>query len=154
VPVLVMPIAVLFLVAGFSTRSATTVGQGELAAEDRPPPGILRITRHPALCGFAMWASAHLLANGELRAILVFVAILSLAVIGMFHIDRKRAAELGAGWTTYRERTSIVPFAAIARGGATFDLRGIGVVRVLAAAFIYVAILHTHALVIGASPMP
>jgi hypothetical protein len=27
-------------------------------------------------------------------------------------------------------------------------------VRVLAAAFVYVAILHMHALVIGASPMP
>jgi uncharacterized membrane protein len=153
-PVLAMPIAVLFMVAGFSTKSATSVGQGAVASEERAAKGILTVTRHPALWGFALWASAHLLANGELRAIIVFLAILTLAVAGMLHIDRRRAAELGDGWAKYRDETSLVPFGAILRGKAKLDLRGIGIVRVLAAAFIYVAILHTHALLIGASPMP
>ena len=116
--------------------------------------GIFTITRHPALWGFALWAAAHLFANGELRAILVFVPILVLAVAGMVHIDRRRAAELGEVWDGYRSRTSLVPFGAILRRRNRLDLRGIGVVRVLAAAFVYVAVLHMHALVIGASPMP
>jgi uncharacterized membrane protein/cytochrome c551/c552 len=154
VPVLAMPVAILFMVAGFSTKSATSVGQGSSASDEDAAKGIFSITRHPALVGFAIWAAAHLLANGELRAILVFLAILALAVAGMLHIEGRRAAELGDAWTRYSERTSLVPFAAIARGRARLDLRGIGVVRVLASAFVYVAILHMHALVIGASPMP
>lgn len=40
------------------------------------------------------------------------------------------------------------------RTRARLDYRGIGVVRVLAAALVYVSILHTHAMLIGASPMP
>lgn len=154
VPVIVMPISVLLMIAGFSTKSATTVGTAAVAADPDAARGIFTITRHPALWGFALWAAAHLLANGELRAILVFVAILVLAVAGMLHIDRRRAAELGDTWEGYRAKTSVVPFGAIIRGKNRLDLRGIGIVRVLAAAFVYVAILHMHALVIGASPMP
>jgi uncharacterized membrane protein/mono/diheme cytochrome c family protein len=153
-PVLAMPIAILFMVAGFSTKSPTSVGQGAVASDDDVAKGILTVTRHPALCGFALWASAHLLANGELRAIIVFVSILTLAVAGMVHIDRRRAVELGDAWASYRDRTSLVPFGAVLRGTTKLDLRGIGIVRVLAAALVYVAILHTHALLIGASPMP
>lgn len=154
VPVLVMPVAILFMVAGFSTPNPTSVGQAKLASEEGAVRGIFTVTRHPALWGFALWATAHLFANGELRAIVVFVAILALALAGMRHIDIRRAAELGADWKTYADRTSIVPFAAIASGRTRLDLRGIGVVRTAAAAFTYVAILHTHALLIGASPMP
>ena len=154
VPLLAMPVVVLFLIAGFSTKSATTVGSADAAADPEAARGIFTITRHPALWGFALWAGAHLLANGELRAILVFLPILVLAVAGMLHIDRRRAAELGDVWEGYAARTSLVPFAAILRRKNRLDLRGIGIVRVLAAAFVYVAILHMHALVIGASPMP
>ncbi len=153
-PVIAMPIAILLMIAGFSTKSATTVGTGAVAADEDAARGIFTVTRHPALWGFALWASAHLLANGELRAILVFATILTLAVAGMVHIDRRRAAELGDTWEGYRAKTSLVPFAAIIRRKTTLDLRGIGIIRVLAAAFVYVAILHMHALVIGASPMP
>ncbi|MEA2746357.1 MAG: hypothetical protein QOI41_500 [Myxococcales bacterium] len=153
-PVLAMPIAILFLIAGFSTKSATTVGTADVAADPDAARGIFTITRHPALWGFTLWASAHLLVNGELRAILVFVAILVLAVAGMLHIDRRRAAELGDTWEAYRSKTSLVPFGAIIRRKNRLDLKGIGIVRVLAAAFVYVAVLHMHALVIGASPMP
>lgn len=153
-PVLVMPVSLLLLIAGFSTKSATTVGTADAAGDPDAARGIFTITRHPALWGFALWAGAHLLANGELRAILVFVAILVLAVAGMVHIDRRRAAALGDTWEGYRAKTSLVPFGAIIRRRARLDLRGIGFVRLLAAAFVYVAILHMHALVIGASPMP
>lgn len=154
VPVLFMPVVVLFMVAGFSTKSATSVGQAELATKDEAVRGIFSITRHPALCGFAIWGLSHLCANGELRAVIVFLSIVSLAIAGMFHIDARRAAALGESWKPFAERTSRFPFAAIAAGRAKLDLRGIGVVRFLIAVFFYTAILHTHAITIGASPMP
>lgn len=154
VPVLAMPIAILFMVAGFSTKSPTAVKQESALEEERPARGILTVTRHPALWGFTIWATAHLATNGELRAIIVFVAIFALAVLGMMHIDRRRAAALGDAWASYAGHTSLLPFGAILRKKASFDLRGIGVVRVLISAFLYVAVLHMHALLIGASPMP
>lgn len=154
VPVLAMPIAILFMVAGFSTKSPTAVKQESALEEERPARGILTVTRHPALWGFTIWATSHLATNGELRAIIVFVSIFALAVLGMMHIDRRRAAELGDPWTSYAGHTSLLPFAAILRKKASFDLRGIGVIRVLISGFLYVAVLHMHALLIGASPMP
>lgn len=153
-PALVMPFALLFMIAGFSSRSATSVGQGEHAKKDEAARGIFAITRHPALTGFALWGLAHLLANGELRAVIVFLAIVTLAIAGMIHIDARRAAELGDAWAPFAERTSRVPFGAILRGRAKLDLRGIGVARVVVTALFYVAILHTHVYTIGASPMP
>lgn len=154
VPALVMPFALLFMIAGFSSRSATSVGQGEHAKKDEAARGIFSITRHPALTGFALWGTAHLFANGELRAVIVFLAIVTLAIAGMVHIDARRAAELGDDWAAFAQRTSRFPFGAILRGKAKLDLRGIGIVRVVVTALFYVAILHTHVLTIGASPMP
>lgn len=154
VPVLTMPIVALLMVAAFSTKSATTAGGGKVASEEEGPRGIVTVTRHPALWGFALWGLSHLATNGELRAIIVFVAILTLAFAGMLHIDRRRAADLGADWSRYADRTSIVPFGAVLRGKTKLDLRGIGLVRILAAAFVYTAVLHMHAMLIGASPMP
>jgi uncharacterized membrane protein/mono/diheme cytochrome c family protein len=154
VPVLAMPIAILFMVGGFSTRSVTSVGQGSYAEDANAGRGIFTITRHPALWGFTIWAVSHLATNGELRAIIVFVAFLTLAIAGMLHIDRRRAAALGEAWTKYGERTSVVPFGAILRGRTSLDFRGIGVLRLVGSAFAYVTVLHTHAMLIGASPMP
>ena len=116
--------------------------------------GIQAVTRHPALWGFTLWALSHLATNGELHVVLLAIGILVLAVFGMFHIDARRQNALGDAWTTYAENTSILPFAAIARGKAKLRLRDIGLVRPIIVAVIYVGILHTHALVIGASPFP
>ncbi|MBX3187425.1 MAG: c-type cytochrome [Labilithrix sp.] len=153
-PLLVMPFAILLMVAGFSTRGPTTVGGEALASQESASLGVFSITRHPALWGFALWGMSHTLANGELRAVVLFLAVLTLALVGMVHIDRRRAAELGEAWTKYQERTSLVPFAAIMGGRAELDLRGIGWARFAAAIVIYVGVLHTHHLVIGASPLP
>lgn len=154
VPVLLMPIAILFMVCGFSTRSPTSVGQGAMAKEDKPPRGILAVTRHPALWGFALWGFGHLATNGELHVVLVATSIVVLAIGGMMHIDARRKKELGEGWTPFAQKTSLVPFAAMISGRAKLRLSEVGVVRVLITAFLYTAILHTHALIVGASPFP
>lgn len=154
VPILVMPIALLFMVLGFSTPGPTTVRQEERAKDTSTVKGIQAVTRHPALWGFALWALSHLATNGELHVVILAVGIFVLAVGGMFHIDARRQHALGDAWTTYAESTSILPFAAIARGKAKLRLKDIGLVRPIIVAVIYVGILHTHALVIGASPFP
>jgi uncharacterized membrane protein len=158
IPDLAMPVALLFLVAGFSTPSPTAVGGSSALVADGPK-GIQAITRHPANWGFAIWAMAHLATNGELHVILVALSILILAFGGMLHIDARRASsstteENRDAWAKYKAKTSVIPFLAIVTGRAKISFREIGIVRVLIAGFVYFAILHTHALIIGASPFP
>lgn len=153
VPVLVMPVALFAMVAGFSTRSPTAVGQ-EGAAKTERPTGILAVTRHPALWGFALWAASHLATNGELHVVLVAGAILVLALGGMLHIDARRKATLGEEWEAYAAMTSVVPFAAIAQGRARLVPSEIGARRVVVAAVLYVVIFFAHPYIIGASPSP
>lgn len=89
-PVLLMPFAAILLVAGYSTANPTAVGMERRAAADDPAPGILRITRHPVMWAVGLWASSHLLANGDLASLWFFGAIATLALGGTVLIDRKK----------------------------------------------------------------
>jgi len=151
IPTLVMPVAFISMVAGFSTKNPTSAGQE--AAASAEPKGIVRVTRHPALWGFALWGLAHLSANGDARSVVLFGSIAFLALAGMWHIDRRRAA-MGQGWEAFAVKTSIVPFAAIAAGRNKFVFGEIGVARVFVGLFLYAAMLHGHRLVIGVSALP
>lgn len=153
VPVLVMPVALLLMVTGFSTPSPTVAGQ-EAKIKTAKPVGILAITRHPALWSFALWALAHLATNGELHVIVVAASIFVLAIGGMLHIDARRKAALGADWDAYASKTSVVPFAAIAGGRVRLVPSEIGVRPVLIAAAVYLGLFFAHLPVIGASPSP
>lgn len=151
-PVLVMPIAIWFIGAGNAARGPTMTG-GKMA-NDASPSGILRITRHPALTGFSLWALAHLAANGELRAVMVFVTILALSLIGMFHIDARRTAEHGEAWQRYAAQTSRFPFAAILSGRTRMVGSELKVRSVVVALVLYVLFVGAHPYVIGAWPLP
>lgn len=50
--------------------------------------------RHPMLFGFALWAVAHLLVNGDLASILLFGSMLAWALVEMRVINRAEP-----GWT-------------------------------------------------------
>ena len=49
---------------------------------------LLNSMRHPMLTGFALWALAHLLVNGDLASILLFSGLLGWAGIQVFLINR------------------------------------------------------------------
>jgi uncharacterized membrane protein len=149
VPVLVLPFACIFLVAGLSTPNATAVG-GERAGElPDPVPGIMRVTRHPFLWGVALWALAHIPANGDLASVLLFGGMAVLAVGGMPSIDAKAQRRLGAAWGPIAMGSSILPFAAILAGRARFDFPGIGWARIMGGVALYVALLLAHPFMTG-----
>ncbi|MCB1500327.1 MAG: NnrU family protein [Bauldia sp.] len=55
-----------------------------LAVASALPPGyIRRVARHPLLIGTILWASAHLLVNGETAAVVLFGAFLVWAVVDL-----------------------------------------------------------------------
>lgn len=152
IPNLAMPLAFVLLTVGMTTPSPTAAGQGARAAEG--PHGIVRITRHPGLWGFALWGLAHVPANGDLRSSLVFLSVAFLAFAGMVHIDLRRAQTGGEAWERFERATSIVPFWAIARGRQTLALRELGVWRVVLGLVIWAGVFHLHRWLLGVSPLP
>ena len=68
------------------------VGRGFAAGGD-PAPGILKVTRHPMMWAFGLWALAHIAANGDLRSLLLFGSMAVLALYGTVRLDAKRRAQ-------------------------------------------------------------
>jgi uncharacterized membrane protein len=116
--------------------------------------GILRVTRHPLLWGIALWAFAHLLANGDVASVLLFGTFLVLALLGPFLIDAKRRRARGAAYERFLAVTSNVPFAAIAAGRTSLHAAELGWWRIAAGLLLYVAFLAGHRWLFGVSPLP
>lgn len=150
---LLMLLAFLLMVPGILTLNPTGVKQE--GALDKPDAarGILRITRHPFLWGVAVWATGHLLANGDAPSIVLFGALLVLALSGGASIDAKRGKALGARYAAFVARTSNIPFAAILSGKQKLSIGEIGWWRLLLAVVIYAALLWGHPYLFGVNPL-
>ena len=151
-PAFVMPFAFILLACGLLTRNPTAVGQAEAMAAAEPARGIIRVTRHPMMWGFMLWAAAHILARGELKATVFFGAFLVLASLGALAIDRRKAKTLGEDWRRFAAVTSYVPFVAIAQGRNRFDAREIGWRIPAIGLALYAAFLWLHPLLFGFRP--
>ena len=154
VALLLMLVAVALVVVGLTTPSPTATGGTAALDRDDAVRGILRVTRHPFLCGVALWAALHLLLNGDAASLALFGALLVLAVIGPPSIDAKRRRAFGARWERFAAQTSIVPFAAIAAGRNRFRFAEIGAWRAALAAAVYVALLLLHGRLFGVPALP
>ncbi len=156
VPLVLVPVASILVVCGFSQPNPTAVGGGTLLERDEPAHGILRITRNPVMWGFGLWGLAHLAPNGDLGSLVFFGTFAALALVGTVLIDRKTARKRGVHWERFAEATSNVPFAAILRGRQQFGraVREIGWIRLAAAVALYAGLLHGHRWLFGVSPLP
>ncbi len=150
----VMLIALLFVVAGVSTKSPTGVGQEKMLANDPAPRGIQHITRHPFLWGVSVWAVFHIAANGDAASLVLFSTFLIVALVGTVSIDRKRDAALGEAWRRYAARTSNVPFAAMLQGRTRFSFRELGFWRLLATLVVFGVLVALHPMLFHAYPLP
>ena len=56
------------------------------------PTNLKRLLRHPQLTGFAIWAAAHLLANGDRRSLVLFGGLGLWAVVTMLLLNRRDGA--------------------------------------------------------------
>lgn len=151
-PAMVMPVALFLVIAGVSTPNPGMVGaERRLKTSDpeTPATGIISVTRHPFLWGTALWAASHLLVNGDLASIILMGGVLVLSLAGMWHIDQRREAALGAAWGPVKLTTGAVPFAAILSRRCKLDWRGIGWWRPALAIAAYLIIAHIHDLMTG-----
>lgn len=152
--VVIMPIALLLVVGGYAQPNPTAIGLEELAGSE--PVGITRITRHPVMWGITLWAVAHMLANGNSAALLLFASLGLLALIGTVLIDIKKSRQRGVAYQVLKERSSNIPFAAIVAGRQSLAkaVQEMGWWRIALVVIAYGALLHLHSWLFGVSAYP
>ncbi len=145
VPPLVMPVACLLWVLGLTQKNPFSIGPGG-SGYDPARPGIVRLTRHPIIWGLGLWSAAHIVPNGHLAGLLLFVPLFLLCLVGPRILDAKRRRSLGeARWRDMA-------------GRAVFDIGALraelGWVRLFGGLALYPVLLWLHPMVIGLSPLP
>jgi len=113
---------------------------------DPERPGVVGLTRHPLLAALALWAGAHVLANGDLAHVLLFGVFAGFAVAGRGLIDRRKRRALGPDWERLR--------GAMAARARTFVLDRDAGLRLAAGAALYGALILLHPVLFGVSPLP
>lgn len=73
------------------------------------PKGVFRVTRHPLMWGFALWALSHIVLWWSLRSVITALAMGLLALIGAHLQDRKKQAAMGEAWREWESRASYWP---------------------------------------------
>ena len=74
------------------------------------PTGVFRITRHPMMWSFAIWAGVHLMVIAMPKALVFDGAIIILALGGAAGQDAKKARQFGEAWHEWTAETAFVPF--------------------------------------------
>lgn len=149
----IMPFACILFVAGMTTANPSAVGSSTAAVAAAGPIGVLKITRHPVMCGFALWGIAHLLANGDAAGSILFGSLTLLAVIGPFAQDAKKRALMGDAWLSYERQTSLLPFLALVLGRTRMRIEEIGWHRIAGGLALYAALLAVHPWLFGINPL-
>lgn len=115
---------------------------------DPENPGLVRLTRHPLLAALALWAAAHLLANGDAAHVMLFGTFALFALLGGRLVDRRRKRALGPRWSEMLERTKMRPLS------SALDRGPVAVFRLICGVLLYLILLMLHPAVIGVSPIP
>jgi uncharacterized membrane protein len=152
-PLVVVPVAFVFLAGAFTVASPTAVGGEKHLAGVEPARGMLRVTRHPFLWSVVLWSTAHLAVNADAGSLLFFGSLGLTALRGAFDIDRKRRRTNPAEFARFEAKTSNLPFGAVFTGRNRLVLRELWLPLVLGLALTLVA-LALHPRVFGASAIP
>ena len=93
----------------------------EVAAIKKPEvhlfeTGIIRICRHPQMIGQCLWGIAHALWLGTSFTVTTAIALVIYHLFAVWHGDRRLFKRYGDAFLAIKERTSILPFVAIAQG--------------------------------------
>ena len=141
---LLMLPALLLFVGAVTVRNPTSVAGASALASETPARGILRVTRHPMLWAFALWAAIHTIILGTLGAVVFFGAFLITALAGMPSLDAKIARRDAQHWPAYASATSVFPFVAIAQRRNRFVFTEIGLWRIALALALWFVLVGAH----------
>ncbi|MEM6474775.1 MAG: NnrU family protein [Pseudomonadota bacterium] len=112
---LTLPAMVLFAGSLIGNPAMPTpMAESQARAE---PKGVFRVTRHPMMWGFALWALSHMVLLASMRTMITAFAMGTLALVGSHMQDRKKEALMGEAWEQWESQTSFWP-----RWGAIFSV--------------------------------
>lgn len=127
--------AMVLLAGSFAGNPALPTPQAEAQARAEPG-GVFRVTRHPMMWSFGLWAASHLVLFWSLRTLITALAIGFLALVGARMQDRKKEALMGAAWAEWESKTSYWP-----RWGQLFS---VGAVPLVAGTVLWLAATWLH----------
>ena len=102
-------IALVLFVGSITPRNPSMPMPGAEEAARAEPEGVFRVTRHPMMWGFALWAASHLVLLYSWRTTIVATAIAVLALLGAKLQDRRKAREMGEAWEVFASNTTYLP---------------------------------------------
>jgi uncharacterized membrane protein len=74
------------------------------------PRGVFRITRHPMMWGFGLWALTHFIVNSTPSGLVIAEAIFVLAIFGAALQDYKKRRLVGSAWRQWERKAPFFPF--------------------------------------------
>jgi len=151
-PAVAMPVSFILLACGLFARNPTIVGADRLLKSAEPARGMIRVTRHPIMWSFLIWALAHVFARGDLKSLIFFGSFALLAGIGTLLMDRRKQQSLGEDWARFAAVTSNIPFAAILQGRNKFAAAEIGWLNPAIGLALAALVFQLHAWLFGARP--
>ncbi|WP_128891345.1 NnrU family protein [Erythrobacter sp. HKB08] len=104
-----LTLVAMILFAGSLVGNPALPAPGAEKAARAEPAGVFKVTRHPMMWGFGLWAISHIVAAPTARTLVVAGAILVLALVGARLQDRKKEALMGEAWQEWESRTSYWP---------------------------------------------
>ncbi len=150
-PIILSPIALFLLVAGLISPNPTSV---TLRRGEGRPGAVVNVTRHPVLWGFLFWSLSHIIANGDLRSLLLFGAFALFSIFGMAMADRRARKKADIVVVSLLETTSILPFAAVLSARADFQVdRSMVIALAISALLTGWMLVGGHAVLFGADPL-
>ena len=139
-----MGVAFVLLASSFLQPSPASMAPSSLT-----PHGVLRITRHPLVMAFVVFALAHLLPNGWAGDVAFFGGFAAFALVGAAHQDARKSHSGPAGYAEFARETPFLPFTGRDTLRGLRELSPIAVVVGLGAAF---AVRWFHASWFGGNP--
>jgi uncharacterized membrane protein len=89
------------------------------------PTGVFRVTRHPMMWSFAIWAGVHMMVLAMPKTLFFDGTIIIMALFGAAGQDAKKKRLMGDAWHEWTAQTAFVPFTGgIANPGAVALIGG------------------------------
>jgi uncharacterized membrane protein len=142
VPLVVMMPVCLILSLAIARPNPFSFGGARNETFDPARPGIVRLNRHPLLLALALWATAHVVPNGDLAHVILFGTFSGFALLGQRLIDRRKRHQMGKDWDA---------LAAKVKGAAPLPLP---LPRLVAGLALYLLLIAAHPVLFGVSPLP
>lgn len=106
----ILMVPALVLLAGSFAGNPALPAPGRAGAQAATGPrGVFRVTRHPMMWAFGLWALSHVILLWSWRSVITAAAMGLLALVGAHLQDRKKRALMGDAWVQWEACTGYWP---------------------------------------------